>query len=271
MRQVVLHFLLLGAGALSAGAQVELAADLCAAGQWRAGRREAQRVLAADPQQPLARLLDATASLRLGPPAAAQLAALQQLAASAAQPDLSALAAYELGRVRWQQGDVSNAWALLQQAFRTTRASDLFLRSGCALQMLADEYPRRVQPDAQLAELLATCAPLWTPAVRRECRPDTGAQPGRLTAQPAAWIVALYRSQVRPALGSRCSLEPSCSEYFLEAARRHGLLAFPLAADRLVREPSVVRAQARPVPTPEKTRDADPLSDHDAWLTGGRP
>ena len=268
MRRIAVNCLLLCAAALSAGAQLELAADLCAEGQWLAGYREAQRVLTADPQQPLARLLAATAGLRLGPPQPAHLAALQQLADGVAPVEISALAAYELGRVRWQQGNVSNACDLLQRAFRTTQATDLFLRSGCALRLLTDDFPGRVVPDPTLARLLTTCAPLWTPELRRECRPVAAPAKTRLTAKPAAWIVALYRSQLRPALGSRCSLTPSCSEYFLEAGRQHGWLAFPLAADRLVREPSEVRAQEHPVSATDKTRYADPLADHDGWLKG---
>ncbi|MCX6998175.1 MAG: membrane protein insertion efficiency factor YidD [Kiritimatiellaeota bacterium] len=270
MRRIVVHCLLLCAGALSAGAQLELAAGLCAEGQWRAGRREAQRVLTADPQQPLARLLTATAGLRLGQQDPALLAALQQLADGAAPVEISARAAYELGRVRWRQGDATNACVLLQRAFRTTQATDLFLRSGCALRLLADDFPELGERDPALLQALQTCAPLWTPEIRRECRPVAAPAKTRITATPAAWIVALYRRQIRPALGSRCALTPSCSEYFLEAGRQHGLLAFPLAADRLIREPSVVQAQEHPVQTGAQTRYADPLAEHDGWLKGAK-
>ena len=264
--------LLLWALALPACAQLELAADLCADGQWRAGRREAQRVLAADPAQPLARLLAATASLRLGQRPPAQLAALEQLAGSVAAPgDIRALAAYELGRVRWQTGDATNAFRLLRDAFHQATTTDLFLHSGCALRLLLKAFPDLSPQDPPLVQALATCAPLWTPEIRREARPAASDALPRLAARPSAWVVAVYRGQIRPALGNRCSLTPSCSAYFLEAGRRHGLLAFPLLADRLVREPSVVHAQAEPIRIGAQWRYADPLDDHDRWLKGKRP
>lgn len=80
-------------------------------------------------------------------------------------------------------------------------------------------------------------------------------------------IVRSYRRWISVAIGSRCSLTPSCSEYFRQAARRHGWLAFPMIADRFVREPSVVAASNVRAGTPIP----DPLEDHDAWLPRRRP
>jgi hypothetical protein len=78
----------------------------------------------------------------------------------------------------------------------------------------------------------------------------------------AEGIVGVYRRWIGSAIGARCSLVPSCSEYFRQAGRRHGWLAFPMIADRLVREPGVVAAAEVRV----GGRVADPLEDHDAWL-----
>ncbi len=85
---------------------------------------------------------------------------------------------------------------------------------------------------------------------------------GRITAA----MVGIYRRGIGPAIGARCSLTPSCSEYFRQAGRRHGWLAFPMLADRLVREPGVVAAAEVRV----ADRIADPLEDHDAWLARRR-
>jgi uncharacterized protein len=56
--------------------------------------------------------------------------------------------------------------------------------------------------------------------------PEGLAAPGRPSA--AAWliisVVSLYRRFVSPLLGQRCRFAPSCSEYGLEAVRRHGAL-----------------------------------------------
>lgn len=82
----------------------------------------------------------------------------------------------------------------------------------------------------------------------------------------AAGVVGFYRLFVGPAIGERCVLEPSCSRYFLEASRRHGLLGVPMTADRFVREP-VVSASDRHVIMPDGTwRHPDPVADHDYWF-----
>ena len=53
---------------------------------------------------------------------------------------------------------------------------------------------------------------------------------GLVAARPsaAAWliitVISLYRRLVSPVLGQRCRFAPSCSEYELEAVRRHGAL-----------------------------------------------
>ena len=98
---------------------------------------------------------------------------------------------------------------------------------------------------------------------KRTVKKDAG-----LMSKPGQWGVAVYRSQVRPALGSRCGLLPSCSEYFRQASEEHGLLGLPIMADRFMREAAVLAAAERPVPVGRRTLYFDPLSDHDWWMTG---
>jgi len=84
---------------------------------------------------------------------------------------------------------------------------------------------------------------------------------------PARMFISLYRTQISPAIGARCSLEPSCSEYFVQAVKKHGALGVPIMADRFVREPSVFAAAEKPVVMPNgRIRYADPVSDHDFWM-----
>jgi putative component of membrane protein insertase Oxa1/YidC/SpoIIIJ protein YidD len=93
---------------------------------------------------------------------------------------------------------------------------------------------------------------------------------GRAGEWPVRGMVAFYRVAVAPAIGSRCVLEPSCSRYSLEAARKNGWLGLPMTGDRLIREPSVVLEGARPVTDAQgKIRFADPVEDHMGW-NGGR-
>lgn len=180
------------------------------------------------------------------------------------------MAAYELGRVAWAQNDPGAAFDLLRQAFLEARSQDLFLRAGCSLRALLDDFPNIGKTDPSIFQSLETCRPLWTRELRDECASPLG--PKRrdpLFAKPGRWAVSFYRSQIAPAIGARCSLEPSCSIYFLTASRKHGLLGFPMLADRLVREPSVVAEGRQPVPGAGSPRFADPVSDHDFWLQAG--
>lgn len=103
--------------------------------------------------------------------------------------------------------------------------------------------------------------------MRDECSLPRPAHRRSLLALPGEIIVAFYRFCISPAIGARCSIQPSCSQYFLEASRKHGLLAFPIIADRLVREPGLVAEKRVTVLVGGKTRIADPLADHDNWLS----
>ena len=87
------------------------------------------------------------------------------------------------------------------------------------------------------------------------------------TALPARLFISFYRTQISPAIGSRCDLEPSCSEYFVQSVKKHGILGVPIMADRFFREPSVFAAAEKPVVMPNgRIRYADPVCDHDFWM-----
>ena len=114
------------------------------------------------------------------------------------------------------------------------------------------------------------------PALPAAClaAPQPPAEPSALAtlgreaaALPAKALITFYRTQVSPAIGERCGLEPSCSEYFVQAVRKHGPLGIPMMADRFFREPTVFAAAEHPVIMPNgRIRYADPLSDHDFWM-----
>ncbi|MBU1694626.1 MAG: membrane protein insertion efficiency factor YidD [Verrucomicrobia bacterium] len=244
----------------------DLAADLFEEGRWTECSRECRRVLLSDPADETARLLQAVSSLRSGRTnewAGDTLAALSR----SRRPEVRAMAAYELGRVVWAKNDAGAAFDLLRKAFLETRSQPLFLRSGCSLHTLLRDFPTLGKNDPSVLQSLETCRPLWTLELREECASPLGPQ-GRepWVATPGRWVVTFYRNQIAPAIGARCSLEPSCSVYFLAASRKHGLLGLPMLADRLVREPSVVAEGRHPVQGDGPTRFADPVSDHDAWF-----
>lgn len=101
-----------------------------------------------------------------------------------------------------------------------------------------------------------------------EAAPPRGnASRGGIGSWLARGVVSFYRAFVGPALGARCILEPSCSRYFLEAGRKHGLLCLPMVADRFVREPMASSPDRPWVQTPSgQWRHPDPVSDHDWWF-----
>lgn len=222
------------------------------------------------PESARARLLAAVSSLRLG---TAQAAAKQELSAlwraETTDPGTRHVAAYESGLAAWADGARSNAWAGLSFAYLNARDPALFWRAGCSLYFFLKADPALRRQEAATWRSLQSCRDAWPLEVWRECRPRK--PPGSLASLPGRWIVAFYRAQIGPAIGARCDLLPSCSEFFLQASRAHGLLGISLMADRFVREPSVVAAKEQPVTMPDgHVRFADPVSDHDFWMEGKR-
>ena len=250
--------------ARAACGQIELAVDLFGEGSYTSCVRECRRVLSDSPAEETALLLLNAAALRLDPGDRRAGGTLDHLSAAAALPEVRAMASYECARRQWRAGDGTNAFAGFARAFEETRSEDLAMRCGFSMVELGRTGRIPASQAAGWPERLRRFEARWTPSVCEEChvRPSTTGA----AAKPGEWIVAFYRSQIAPAIGARCSLTPSCSEYFLQASRRYGVLGFPMGADRLVREPSVVQSAETPVWTGSGWRYADPLSDHDFWL-----
>lgn len=258
--------------AAAAAAPLDLAADLFGEGQWAVARAESLRVLAGEasgPERDRARLLAAVSALRMRSgraEAKAELAALWPT--ESVDLETRCMAAYEFGRADWADGHPANALAALKFAYLQTRVPPLFWRSGCSLYFLLKGDKTLRRQEAGTWRSLQSCRDAWPLEVWRECRPRPKSG-GSLTARPGQWIVKFYRAQISPAIGSRCDLHPSCSEYFKQASQTHGLLGVPLMADRFIREPSVVSAKEQPVVLPDgHVRYADPVSAHDFWMKG---
>ena len=254
-----------------AGPPLDLAAELFGEGQWAAARTESRRVQAeaVGPEGDRARLLADVCALRMGTGGAearADLAALWQT--ESADLEARCMAAYESGLADRAGGGRTNALAALKFAYLQTRDPPLFWRAGCSLYFLLKAEKKIRRQEEATWQSLQSCRDAWPLEVWRECRPRKQAG-ASLASLPGRWIVQFYRAQIGPAIGSRCDLLPSCSEYFLQASRAHGPLGVPIMADRFVREPSVVSARETPVTMPDgRIRYADPLSDHDAWMKG---
>jgi len=238
-------------------AQLPLARELLEEQDWPAARRKAQRVLQRQPDHAAARLMAALAGMRLDPSSEPALLALEAAARHAALPaDLRPPAAEEIGAARARRGEDAAAYPWLKEAFLASAAAPAFGRRAALLAALLERNPALAAADPALALQAAAAAARAAPA------PDAPPRPPSWAARFAEAIVAGYRCGVAPAIGHRCSLDPSCSEYFRQAGRRHGWLALPLIADRLVREPGVVAQGRKPVAAAGAVRYADPLADH---------
>ena len=127
-----------------------------------------------------------------------------------------------------------------------------------------DEHPELKEGKDDLQDQINTSRDQWFGALFTQC-----AKPEASNDKPESpgWFIAFYRGQISPAIGDRCNLEPSCSEYFHQAKALHGLKAIPMAADRFFREPGVNSEKKDPVLMPSgQIRYRDPLENHDFWM-----
>lgn len=82
---------------------------------------------------------------------------------------------------------------------------------------------------------------------------------GRLLAWPLLLLVRLYRIAISPWLGPNCRFQPTCSEYAIEALKKHGAFrGVALAAKRIGRCHPWGGSGYDPVPDKDRnTHDAD--------------
>lgn len=247
------------------GNSLALAVDLFEKSEWELCHRECRRALLAG-CEPVERfqLLDAMASARIEANPTATMALLEPLAATPIDQQVAAIASYELGRLQWQLDRPEAALASLEFAFNTTTNKALFLRSSCSMFLLLKEHQDLKKDREHLVSQINTSRDQWYGALFSECaKPD----PEKNQPQAPNWIIRFYRSQISPAIGNRCTLEPSCSEYFHQAGCKHGLLAVPMVADRFFREPEVSNEKKDPVVLPNgQIRYRDPIENHDFWM-----
>lgn len=255
-----------------APAALTLARQLYDEGQWELAQCEAERASTGLASNTLhysqARLLAALATLRLDTAHDTARESLQELwhNTTLAMP-LRTEAALQLAFATWQERVATTREAVTFVYFNATEVEEYWVAAAALYKLLRSSRKwRRSEP--LLWQTVRTARQGWPWEIELELQQRLAEPSHRLSRLPADLIVGGYRSFVAPAIGSRCELEPSCSAYFVEAAAKHGLLAFPLLGDRLIREPATYGARQATVTLPNgRIKVADPLSDHDFWFS----
>ncbi len=223
------------------------------------------RVLAENPTDQKTLLLKAISELRAAVIGGTK--ALEKLSqADDTSTSIKAAANYELGIELWSRGKPESAFQYLKKAFLYSNSNDIFLKSGYVLALLIKEEPRLADKSSELAAQLKTCSSLWKQNNIRAPRSISRKHPEAITGKPGQWLISFYRAQIAPAIGQRCSLHPSCSEYARQAFRKHGLLGFAIFGDRAFREPDVVADMNKSVIINGQLRYVDLLNNHDWWI-----
>jgi putative membrane protein insertion efficiency factor len=99
------------------------------------------------------------------------------------------------------------------------------------------------------------------PAVKRESSPSS-LSAGQRAVQGA---MRFFQEYISPVDGDRCPCYPTCSQYSLEAVRKHGaLIGLVMTFDRLIHESDEIR-QAPLVKIYGSYRYYDPVENNDFW------
>lgn len=243
---------------------MELAAELFEQQDWRLCVRELRRVLADSPSNFQARVMQNICALRLERSPDRASASLAEISKNdQLPPETRALASYECGRFFKKKQRFTAAFTFLTNAFFLTGKESVSVGAAESLNEIFEHEPQLEREHASLrgqVRSILSHALYDAPSDQSE---RTAWSPGNAA---GSLVVSFYRTLVGPALGERCSLHPSCSQYFLHACTRHGILGFPMQADRFVREPGVAQRREKPVLKGNAVKYADPLSDHDFWF-----
>ena len=85
-------------------------------------------------------------------------------------------------------------------------------------------------------------------------------------ANPFIYPVEFYRKYISKAMGDRCPMYPSCSQYCIDALKKHGpVVGWIMTCDRLMRCGRDEVRLSPPVWINGKRRCYDPVSNNDFW------
>lgn len=78
--------------------------------------------------------------------------------------------------------------------------------------------------------------------------------------------IKIYQDYISSVDGNRCPMHPTCSQYCIEAFKKHGtLLGWIMCSDRLIRCGRNEKALSDPVWIDGERRSYDPVNNNDFW------
>ena len=89
---------------------------------------------------------------------------------------------------------------------------------------------------------------------------------GKAALNPGLWLVKLYKNTISSVDSDRCPSFPSCSEYSLNAFRKHGfLIGWLMTVDRLLHEGKEESKVSPMVYSGGRWKIYDPVENNDFW------
>lgn len=109
-------------------------------------------------------------------------------------------------------------------------------------------------------------APAMLTQADRRTSPVPLTRPERtVAATPFLWLLTFYQKTIGPVNSGRCPMYPTCSQYSVEAIRKHGPVAgIVMTADRIIHELDE-QNYAPLIKVGSRYRFADPVRNNDFW------
>jgi len=242
--------------------------QLAQEGDWQNCYTEATRANIADPTNTEIQYYRAISGINTDKNKKLFLSNLHDIYTSTNNPasnNIRNLSAYEYGREQWKAGDDEKAFDALTYSFYNAADPKLFILSGCSLFHFAGDYPKYKKEHPDLYMQINSTRDLWNAKFLNMSKIENDRKDGIIT-KAGKGFISFYRTQIGPAIGERCVLQPSCSEYFKQNLQKHSAVAIPMQADRFFREPDESHKSDNIVIINNKIKHADPITDHDFWF-----
>jgi hypothetical protein len=106
---------------------------------------------------------------------------------------------------------------------------------------------------------------ILSPSDREPIR-DKSEQPAHpVAATPFLWLLTFYQKVIGPVNSGRCPMYPTCSQYSVQAIRKHGpIVGIVMTADRLIHERDE-QEYAPLIKVGSRYRFDDPVRNNDFW------